>query len=491
MQMFVELMTMYRVPSHEWAGWLVDRLTGKAQGALLNMTLEQRSDWPTLVATLNAHFHVEFEARAAKEELITRKQGNKESVRDFISNLQALARRAFGKDLAKREAAVLKRFELGFNTASLRRTYDDVMLHPGATLTIVTSELVRREGRDDPSRYQANIVQEKEQDNAKKPQHPSVEDTVHKVLAAQAATKDKKPTGDDAAKSNPTSRGRRGGTKTESAESCKEAKDYLLREDGSSPYAVSGCLRRRQRKVARDRETEFQEVGGRERGACREVKCEFQQAAGKLASRATESRVSPAALYRSDTRATGPSLSGGGLSLDSTPLGSGVLPESSPDFAGNSELSASVVPDKDTAKRPSPEPSGDRSQRAWSKKTRTDVKGGPGRTGNTFTSPGYGPLGRSGRVRVEPSIERGVCAGGTMVSSPLVPEQRTSTPTSGTKEKASPEQRLGSPDKQVPSAETKASSGGCLMVTPSGSEESVVSWPAHRGPEDDSGHSMA
>jgi hypothetical protein len=91
MQMFVELMTMYRVPSHEWAGWLVDRLTGKAQGALLNMTLEQQSDWPTLIATLNAHFHVEFEVTAAEEELITRKQGNKESVRDFISNLQALA----------------------------------------------------------------------------------------------------------------------------------------------------------------------------------------------------------------------------------------------------------------------------------------------------------------------------------------------------------------------------------------------------------------
>ena len=191
------------------------------------MTLEQRSDWPTLIATLNAHYHVEFEARAAEEELITRKQGNKESVRDFISNLQALARRAFGKDLAKREAAVLKRLKLGLNTPSLRRTYDDVMLHPGATLTIVTSELVRRERQDDPSRCQAKIIQEKVQDIAKKPQHTSVEDPVHKVLAAQAATKDKKPTGDDAAKSNPTSRrARGGGTKTGSVESRKEAKDY-------------------------------------------------------------------------------------------------------------------------------------------------------------------------------------------------------------------------------------------------------------------------
>ena len=55
--------------------------------------------------------------------------------------------------------------------ASLRRTYDDMMLHAGDTLTIVTLELVHREGRDDPSMSQANIIQEKEQDNAKKLQH--------------------------------------------------------------------------------------------------------------------------------------------------------------------------------------------------------------------------------------------------------------------------------------------------------------------------------
>jgi hypothetical protein len=95
------------------------------------------------------------------------------------------------------------------------------MLHPGATLTIVTS------GRDDPTKYQANMLQEKEQDNAKKAQHPSVEDTVLKVLAAQAATKNKKLTGDDTAKSRSTSRrGHWGGTKTRSADSRREVKDY-------------------------------------------------------------------------------------------------------------------------------------------------------------------------------------------------------------------------------------------------------------------------
>jgi hypothetical protein len=72
-----------------------------------------------------------------------------------------------------------------------------------------------------------------------------------------------------------------------------------------------------------------------------------------------------------------------------------------------------------------------------------------------------------------------------------VPEQITSTPTSSTKWQTRPEQRFGSPGKQVPSAETKASPVRCLMVTSSGGEEPVESWPAHRGPEDESGHSMA
>jgi len=96
-------------------------------------------------------------------------------------------------------------------------------------------------------------------------------------------------------------------------------------------------------------------------------------------------------------------------------------------------------------------------------------------------------LRQSSRECDKQSIGRGFCA----VSSPLLPEQITSTPTSGTKEKTNPEQWFGSPDKQVPSAETKASSGGRLMVTSSVGEEPVESWPAHRGPKDKSSHSMA
>ena len=72
----------------------MDWLSGKAQGALLNLPIDDRNDWKILLATLNAHFHVEFEMRSAEEELATRKQGSKESVRDFIAQLMALVRKA-------------------------------------------------------------------------------------------------------------------------------------------------------------------------------------------------------------------------------------------------------------------------------------------------------------------------------------------------------------------------------------------------------------
>ena len=42
-------------------------------------------NWPLLVSTLHSHFYVEFEVRSAKEELLTRRQGNKETVCDFIT----------------------------------------------------------------------------------------------------------------------------------------------------------------------------------------------------------------------------------------------------------------------------------------------------------------------------------------------------------------------------------------------------------------------
>ena len=186
-QQLVELLRSYRTPSEEWAGWLVDRLSGKAQGALLNLTFQQRNDWGELVSTLNAHFHVDHEQRVAEEELLNRKQGGKESVRDFIAALQLLARKAYHRDQERREAAIKKRLELGLNSASLRRTYDEVTLYPGVSLAVLIQELVRRESRDDPAQYSANVVQEKGNGNAKKPQSTSAEALAKQMLAVQAA----------------------------------------------------------------------------------------------------------------------------------------------------------------------------------------------------------------------------------------------------------------------------------------------------------------
>jgi hypothetical protein len=135
------------------------------------------------------HFNVEHAMRAAEEELLTRKQGAKESVRDFISQLRFLARKAYGQDLEKREAAVVKRLELGLGTPSLRRTYGDMIGQPGVKLSVLTAELVRRESRDDPGRYTQFVAQEREVENAKKPNNPStatqVREIVQEVLLAQ------------------------------------------------------------------------------------------------------------------------------------------------------------------------------------------------------------------------------------------------------------------------------------------------------------------
>jgi hypothetical protein len=139
----VEILEQYRVPFHAWSAWLIDRLSGKAQSALLNLTVAQWRYWPTLGSALNSYFHVEFEMRTAEEELLTRKQGSKESVRDFLNQLMFLARKAYGEDLEKREAAVFKHIELGLASASLRRTFDDLILLLGVTLSMINGELAR------------------------------------------------------------------------------------------------------------------------------------------------------------------------------------------------------------------------------------------------------------------------------------------------------------------------------------------------------------
>jgi hypothetical protein len=182
LQQLVELLKSYKVLSREWAAWLIDRLTGKAQAALLNLTPDQRGDWASLVSAVNSHFHVEYEMCAAEEELLTRKQGTKESVRDFITQLRFLARKAYGQDLEKREAAVIKCLELGLGTSSLRRTYDDMIGQPGVTLSVLTSELVRWESRDDPGRYTQYVAQKREVENTKKPKNPSTATQVRQIM---------------------------------------------------------------------------------------------------------------------------------------------------------------------------------------------------------------------------------------------------------------------------------------------------------------------
>ena len=189
LQQLVELLRLYQIPAREWPAWLIDRLAGKAQAALLNLTSDQRGNWAELVSALNSHFHVEFEMRSAEEELLSRKQGPKESVREFIAQLRFLARKAYGQDLEKREAAMIKRLELGLASASLRRTFDDMYGQPGITFAVLTGELIRRESRDEPARYQQFITQEKVDENAKKPNNPSIaaqaKQIVKEVLLAQ------------------------------------------------------------------------------------------------------------------------------------------------------------------------------------------------------------------------------------------------------------------------------------------------------------------
>jgi hypothetical protein len=64
---------------------------------------------------------------------------------------------------------VMKRIELGLATASWR-TFDEVTVRP-VGLSVLMQELVRRESRDDPSKYQTYITQE-EKENAMKPKNP-------------------------------------------------------------------------------------------------------------------------------------------------------------------------------------------------------------------------------------------------------------------------------------------------------------------------------
>jgi len=127
------------------------------------------------LATLHARSHVEFEMRSAE-----RRPGSKATKsRSTTSSLNLCSWRVrrTGKIIIA-ESAVLKRFGLGLNSASLRRMYDEVMMYPESDIDILTQELVRRESRDDPTNYKANVVREEEKSN-----HPSAETVVKQVLA--------------------------------------------------------------------------------------------------------------------------------------------------------------------------------------------------------------------------------------------------------------------------------------------------------------------
>jgi hypothetical protein len=88
--------------------------------------------------------------------------------------------------------------------------YDEVMMYPESNLAILTQELVRRESRDDPTKYQANIVRQKEEANAKKPKHPSTETVVKQVLAVQGEQNKKSESGKGTEAAVATSGSRRG-----------------------------------------------------------------------------------------------------------------------------------------------------------------------------------------------------------------------------------------------------------------------------------------
>jgi ribosomal protein L15 len=279
------------------------------------LTIEERGDWGTLVSALNSYFHVEFEMRNAEEELLTRKQGNKESVRDFLSQLMFLARKAYGQDIAKREAAVLKRLELGLSSASLRRTYDDLMLVPGVSLSLLQAELVRRESRDDPERYQTFMAQERGAENAKKPQHPSAKSIAKELLAQQATESSQgevnvakeNPKGEGARKTGgKASRGRgrgRGGSAGSGGAGRGRGAGGEAPEGACWKCGNSGHIRTRCPEAS-EKEIEAWKARHRQRLAEREAKqptATGESCASKTPSAAKPAKVAPAQVSREET----------------------------------------------------------------------------------------------------------------------------------------------------------------------------------------------
>ncbi len=156
---FTRVLRQHAVPASEWALWLADRLTGKAQSLLVNLEDHELDSWDTLVAALNAQFNVTQVAALARQTLMTRTQGKKETVADYINDLQLLARRAYADDMAKRQEVVMDRLRDGLATPSLRQCFDACEEEEGEIpFMVLQSRLIHRESRDEPERYRAQLL---------------------------------------------------------------------------------------------------------------------------------------------------------------------------------------------------------------------------------------------------------------------------------------------------------------------------------------------
>jgi hypothetical protein len=158
LHIFTRMLVQHRVPASEWAVWLADRLQGRAQSLLVNLDEEDLDSWDRLVAAMNAQFHVTQDGAAAREQLMSRRQGSKEPVADFINDLQLLARRAYANDTAKRKEVIMDRLRDGLATPSLRQCFDACEEDGDMPFLALQNRLIHRESRDEPGKYRAAVT---------------------------------------------------------------------------------------------------------------------------------------------------------------------------------------------------------------------------------------------------------------------------------------------------------------------------------------------
>ena len=152
------MLKQHCVPASEWAVWLTDRLQGKAQSLLVNLDEEDLNSWDRLVAAMNAQFHVAQDGAAAREELMNRRQGRRETVADFINDLQLLGRRAYADNTSKRKEVIMDRLRDGLSTPSLRQCFDACEEYEDMPFLAIQNHLIHRESRDEPEKYRASVA---------------------------------------------------------------------------------------------------------------------------------------------------------------------------------------------------------------------------------------------------------------------------------------------------------------------------------------------